>query len=403
MKKNRAFSSLIDYYKRADKITWLVIIIVTAVSLLMLQSVSRATNENYYQVQLMAIGLGTFAAIIMTFIDYATLANYWILIATGSVLIMIYTMLFGVNISGSGGVSATAWIEIAGSSLQPSEFVKIAFLLTYSKHIQINKNKGILNNPINVFMLGVHAIVPIILCSLQGDDGAGVVFFFMFVFMTYAAGVHVRYFIILGLLLIISLPLIWNFVLSEYQVLRFSSVYNLDDPEVAINEGYQQYQARISIGSGGLLGQGLFEGARVESNLVTFQHSDFIFSVIGEELGFVGSVAIIVLLLVVMMRIIRIANFSRDTMGKVICYGFLGLIATQTIANIGMCLALLPVMGVTLPFFSAGGTSAISMYFMIGLIQSVYMHKDYKDGIRLKYRNIETYSYSKLRKIGLSQ
>ena len=118
----------------------------------------------------------------------------------------------------------------------------------------------------------------------------------MFLCMSLGGGVQLRYFILLGALVAVSVPVLWKFVLSEYQIKRFTSVYNLDDPSIQLNEGYQQVQGRISIGSGQLTGKGLFNGPRVETNLVTFQHSDFIFSVAGEELGFIGCTAIIVLL-----------------------------------------------------------------------------------------------------------
>ena len=144
---------------------------------------------------------------------------------------------------------------------------------------------------------------------------------------------------------------------------------------VMIGDGWQQYQARTSIGSGQLTGKGLFNGPRVETNLVTFQHSDFIFSVAGEELGFIGCTAIIVLLLLYLLRVLYIASKARDDLGRCMCFGFFGLIALQSVSNIGMCLALLPVMGVTLPFFSAGGSSAVCLYLGFGLIQSVYMHR----------------------------
>ena len=121
----------------------------------------------------------------------------------------------------------------------------------------------------------------------------------------------------------------------------------------------------------------------MESNLVTFQHSDFIFSAAGEELGFIGCTAIIVLLFVYLLRILYIASKARDDLGRCICFGFFGLIALQTVSNIGMCLALLPVMGVTLPFFSAGGSSAVCLFLGFGLVQSVYMRRTGVEGPRL--------------------
>ena len=237
--------------------------------------------------------------------------------------------------------------------------------------------------PGQVMLLAVHAAVPVLLCHFQGDDGAAIVFFAMFLCMSLAGGVQIRYFVLLGALVAVSVPILWNFVLSEYQIKRFTSVYNLDDPAVQLDEGYQQYQGRLSIGSGQLTGKGLFSGPRVESNYVTFQHSDYIFSVAGEELGFLGCTAIILLLLFYLLRVLYIASKARDDLGRCMCFGFFGLIALQSVSNIGMCLALLPVMGVTLPFFSAGGSSAICLYLGFGLVQSVYMRRSGVEGPRL--------------------
>ena len=280
---------------------------ISTFSLILLKSVSRAMNTDYFKTQLVVTVAGLLAALVLSFIDYESIASFWYLIAGFSVFIMLYTMLFGI--------------------------------------------------------------------SVQGDDGAAIVFFFMFLCMSLGGGVQLRYFILLGALVAVSVPVLWKFVLSEYQIKRFTSVYNLDDPSIQLNEGYQQVQGRISIGSGQLTGKGLFNGPRVETNLVTFQHSDFIFSVAGEELGFIGCTAIIVLLLLYLLRVLYIASKARDDLGRCMCFGFFGLIALQSVSNIGMCLALLPVMGVTLPFFSAGGSSAVCLYLGFGLIQSVYMHR----------------------------
>ena len=356
---------------------------VSAFSLLLLKSVSRATNTDYFQTQLVVTVIGLSAAALLSLIDYDNIAAFWKLIAGFSVAVMLYTLAFGISVQGSGGVNAKAWISLAGRTFQTSELVKIFFMLTYAKHIAVVREKDRIKNPLQVFLLAGHAAVPVLLCHLQGDDGAAIVFLFMFLCMSLAGGIQLRYFILLGAIIAVALPFIWNNVLSEYQIKRFTSVYNLDDPSVQLNEGYQQYQGRLSIGSGQLFGKGLFNGTRVESNLVTFQHSDFIFSVAGEELGFIGCTAIIVLLFIYLMRVLYVASKARDTLGRCICFGFFGLIALQTVSNIGMCLALLPVMGVTLPFFSAGGSSAVCLYLGFGLVQSVYMRRPGAEGPRL--------------------
>lgn len=382
MFKNAA-KSLWDYIRRADIILWLLLAAISAYSLILLKSVSRATESNYFRTQLLAVALGVGAAIIVSLIDYAEIANFWYLIAGFSIFLMIYTALFGEEVTGGGGVNAKAWINIAGRTFQSSELVKIAFLITFSKHLDLVNKGNRIDEPLQLVLLGCHALVPVLLCVMQGDTGAAVVFFFMFLSMSLAAGVKFRYFAILLALVFAALPILWKYFLPEYQKDRFIALFNLDDPYVQMNGGYQQYQGRISIGSGKLHGQGLFEGSRVASNSVPFQHSDYIFSVAGEELGFVGCAVLILLLFLFLMKLLHVAHSSRDEMGKYICFGFFGLVALQTVWNIGMCLAILPVMGITLPFFSAGGSSAACLYLGFGLVQSVYMRRKESDGFRL--------------------
>ena len=397
MMHSRFFLHLVRWFRRIDKVFWLLMLTVSALSLLLLKSVSRATNTDYFQTQLIVTVIGLLASVLLSLIDYEHIAAFWTVIAGFSVVIMLYTLAFGVSIQGSGGVNAKAWISVAGRTFQTAELVKILFMVTYAKHLSTVKERGKLYNPLHVFLLSGHAAVPVLLCHLQGDDGAAIVFFVMFLCMSLAGGVQLRYFLALGVLIALAVPFIWNHVLNEYQIKRFTSVYNLDDPTVQVNEGYQQYQGRLSIGSGQLFGKGLFNGTRVESNLVTFQHSDFIFSVAGEELGFIGCTAIIVLLFVYLLRVLYIASKARDDLGRCICFGFFGLIALQTVSNIGMCLALLPVMGVTLPFFSAGGSSAVCLFLGFGLVQSVYMRRPGVEGPRLHTSRTLKVDFKKLK------
>ena len=166
-------------------------------------------------------------------------------------------------------------------------------------------------------------------------------------------------------------------VLADYQKTRFTAMFHLDDPNFDPDIIFQQVQGRTSIGSGMFWGRGLFQGPRVSVGAVPFQHSDYIFSVAGEELGFFGCCILLLLLLSLLIAVLYCARTARDVSGSCICYGFFGMIASQSIINIGMCLALLPVMGVTLPFFTAGGSSAACLYFGLGFVQNVYMHRPF--------------------------
>ena len=395
----RFFKGLWDYIKKADIILWLLLAMISAYSLVLLRSVDYATGSGYFRTQLLAIGLGVAAAVVVTLIDYAEIANFWYLLAGFSIFLMIYTSFFGEQVLGSGGVDAKAWINIAGRTFQSSELVKIAFILTFAKHLDVLRKGSKLDHPLHVMLLGCHALVPMLLCEMQGDTGAAIVFFAIFLAMSLSAGIKLRYFAALGGIVLVALPLLWMFVMKDYQKARFTAVFNLEDPTVQMEDGYQQYQGRISIGSGRLDGTGLFNGTRVANKSVPFQQSDYIFSVAGEELGFIGCSLILLLLLLFMAKVLHVASTSRDDLGRYICFGFFGMIALQSVSNIGMCLALLPAMGVTLPFFSAGGSSAACMYLGFGLVQAVYMRRKESDGMRLKRKQPLRFFYKQLKDI----
>lgn len=368
-------SKLLDYIKGyikdCDKILWSIMVIISIYSLLLLKSVSRG-GENFFSTQLIAVTLGYIGAIILSAADYRVIANYWKWIAGFCILIIVYTLIFGITIEGSAGVNAKAWITLPGGiTFQPSELVKIGFIITFSRHLSIVKENGNIKSFKSIMLLCIHAVVPVILTHLQGDDGAAIIFFFMFLSMTFAAGVQFRYFITLLIVMIIAIPFAWNYLLADYQKNRIINQFNPEsDP---LGDGFQQIQGKLSIGSGQIFGKGLFNGQRVLHGSVPVQESDFIFSVAGEELGFIGCMAVILLLVALLVRTFYVGAKSCDTLGAYICIGFFGMIASQAVFNLGMCLSLLPVMGVTLPFFSAGGSSSACLYFGIGLIQSVYM------------------------------
>lgn len=370
-----------DYWKRSDKLLWLIMLAISAFSLVLLYTVpANATGRSYFDVQLVAIIAGYVGAIILTLIDYRTIARFWIWIGAISAALILYTLIFGTSITGADGVNAKAWLTLPGGiTFQTSELVKIFFMITFGKHLSILKESGAIQKCRHVCLLVIHAAIPIALVHFQGDDGAAIIFFFMFLFMSFAAGVQLRYFAILFGVIIAAIPIAWQFIFEDYQRNRILNMFNPEaDP---LGTGLQQIQAKISIGSGQLTGQGLLTAPRVQNSTVPVQESDFIFAVAGEELGFIGCIAILALLLLLLLRVLRTAFVSCDNLGTYICFGFFGMIAAQTVFNVGMCLSLLPVMGVTLPFFSAGGSSAACLYLGFGLVQNISMHRSEKDRV----------------------
>lgn len=383
---------LLDYFRRADKFLWGLLLATSLYSLVLLYTVpsSNGQGHRYFIVQFIAIIIGYAGAILLTVFDYRSIARFWKWIGGAAILLMVYVLLFGTAIVGSDGVNARAWINLGFTTFQPSELVKIFFLVTYGKHLSLAKESGNIGRVLHVCLLAVHALIPMLLAHFQGDDGAAVIFFFIFLCMSLAAGVPFRYFAILFGAILIFIPIAWQYIFEDYQRNRILVSFNPElDPQ---GFGLQQIQGMISIGSGQFFGQGLGDAPRVQRGVVPVQESDFIFSVAGEQLGFLGCMGIILLLLFICLRTLHIARNSCDNLGSYMCFGFFGMIASQTIFNLGMCLSLLPVMGITLPFFSAGGSSAACLYLGFGLVQNVAMHRSEKD-------QFETENVHRLQKI----
>ncbi len=366
--------SIQNCVKYSDKILWSIILVIALYSMLLVASVSRE-GFNYLTIQFISVMLGMVGALLLQTINYKVISKYYIWIGVFCILFIIYTLFMGVTVEGSSGVNARAWIKLPGGiTFQPSELVKIGFIITFAKHLSIVKNTDNFKDIKNICLLGAHALIPVVLTHMQGDDGAAIIFLCIAITMSFMAGLPLRYFGALIVLGAIFIPIAWNFVLADYQKKRIITQMNPEgDP---LNMGYQQIQGKLSIGSGGLFGTGLFKGPRVANNVVPIQESDFIFSVAGEELGFIGCTLIILLLLILIFRIGFIARKCNDTIGSFICFGFIGLILSQTVFNLGMCLSLLPVMGVTLPFFSVGGSSAACLYLGIGILQNIYLSRN---------------------------
>ncbi len=322
--------------------------------------------------QIMAALLGFGGAFIISIMDYHRIGQLWYVVAAVCVFMVGLTFVVGQSAAGINSVADDqAWLNIFGYSFQPSELMKIGFILTFSYHLSRIVEKGTINTLSSVFMLGMHALIPTLLCMAQGDDGTALMFIFMFLFMFFSSGLSWK-FILLGLGAIAAMsPIFWQ-SMSNDQRARFTAVYNPQEGD-ELDTLYQQTLGRIAIGNGGLTGEGHGVSTMIQSGLVPEDHNDLIFTVACEEFGFIGGVLLIGLLVAVMALSLYAAFRATDPFGKFICVGFFSLVATQTIFNIGMCVVVLPVIGITLPFFSAGGSSSMCMYFGVGLVQSVYM------------------------------
>ena len=358
-------------FKETDKLFLLLCLFLSAVGTVMVSSATHRTADGALlsrdaKVMVLALVLGVAACLVISFIDYDLILKLWPVIAAGSLFLMLLLIPFGE--APSGREDARSWLRITSSLyLQPSEILKIGFIITFSKHLSLLKND--LSSVKNVLFLCIHAMIPIALVVYTGDMGSALIFMLMFVGMMFIAGVHWAYFPLGIAAVAAALPLVWYKVFDNIQRNR---ILALIDPQSYPNEIYQQQQAGNAIREGGFFGAGLFKGAYTQSGSVPESANDMIFSVICEETGLIGAFVVLLLFALLAIRIIYVGRRSNNYAASMICYGVMFMIIAQVAINIGMCLKLLPVIGITLPFISAGGSSVVSLYLAVGLVLSVY-------------------------------
>ena len=252
-------------------------------------------------------------------------------------------------------------------NLQTSELMKVFFVLTLTAHlVKVGNRLGELKQ---VFGLLLHLLLVVVPIALQKDLGMVVVYLFIFAVMLFAAGLPLRY-LLLALLLALPIARVsWLYLLGDYQRGRLLAAVdpNLDP----LGVGYQAIQSRIAIGAGGTTGAGFLQGIQTQTSMLPEKHTDFIFSVAAEEFGLWGALAVLVLLAFMCLRVLAVAVRAKDRAGYLICAGVFATLMFQTVENVGMCLGVLPVVGLTLPLFSYGGSSIVSIYLSIGLVQAV--------------------------------
>ncbi|MBI4213772.1 MAG: rod shape-determining protein RodA [Chloroflexi bacterium] len=269
--------------------------------------------------------------------------------------------------SAEHGALAQRWIEVGGVQLQPSEPAKVALVLVLAK-LFAGGVPGLRRMLLSMAITGA----PVMLVYLQPDLGSALCMIASWAGIVVLAGTPKKYVFAIGGLAVASMPLLW---LSMRGYMRERVLTFLNPEAYALGEGYNVLQAQISIGSGGLWGKGLFEGTQTQLRYLRLSHSDFIFSVLGEELGFVGAMAVLLLFLFLLFRVLRAGDTGDGQFASLLCGGIASLIAFQTVANVGGNIGLTPVVGIPLPFLSHGGSSLITQFSALGLVQAALVHR----------------------------
>jgi len=312
--------------------------------------------------QLIFAALGLCLTFLVAGIDYHFLGDIQRPIYAVAILSLAAVFIIGRVFHG-----AQRWIDFRLFPFQPSELAKVLLVIVLAKHMG-NWQRGS-NQLVDILTSLALVCFPMLLIYLQPDLGTALVLAAVWLAMILMAGVRPLYILLLGLVILPTAPFVWRFVLKDYMRERF--IIFIDPQLDPLGAGYNALQARISIGSGGLMGQGFMNGTQSQFHFLRVRHTDFIFSVLGEELGFVGALLMLVLMLIVLLRMVRVASIAGDNFGQLIATGVATMILCQSFANIGVNTGLLPTTGVPLPFVSYGGSSLVTLLIGQGLVQSV--------------------------------
>jgi rod shape determining protein RodA len=325
---------------------------------------TRGTSR-LYVTQLYAIALGLAAFLVCLSVDYRTFADKSHLIYGGMLLALLYVLLFGTVMMG-----ARRWIPLKVFNLQPSEFAKIGVALVLAKFFGENRGSPTWTD---LAVAGGLTLVPLALIAREPDLGTAVTLLPVYVAVAYLAGMRMKILGMLCLCFVLAAPVAWRFGLKDYQKTRVLTF--LDPSADARGAGYQQIQARITVGSGGLTGKGFRKGTQGQLRFLPVAHNDFIFSVLAEEQGFAGVLVALGLYLFVILRTLEAARLSKDRLGSYLVLGVLASFTFQVIYNITMSAGLAPVKGLTLPLMSYGGSSMIATLAGFGLVLNVRMRR----------------------------
>lgn len=369
------------FFRRLDKTLLFLVTLCSIISVILLYSLYKNgigdLDGSYYITQLISMVLGIGACLIVAAIDYHTLSRLWFLY-TPIALVLVLLTFTGLGIQ-RAGADDRAWLNLGFTTIQPSELLKLAFILTFSFHL--SKDEGNINRPLHLLFILIHAAIPIGLIVLQGDYGTALVFIVMFVVMLFSAGLSFKYIIAAIAVTPPIIYVLWNYVLQSLHKNRILVLIHPGTDPMGLE--YQQDLGLASLGAGGLFGKGLFNNKDYVE--VPEIHNDFIFAYVGQAFGFVGAIAVIILLAYICLKILSDSRGTMDKLGKLICLGTFAMLFTHCFMNIGMVLKVMPVIGIPLPFFSAGGTALVSMYVAIGMVLSCCTHNNKK--YRMFYDN----------------
>ena len=365
---NRYIQQLRQAIRKGDWILLLLCIITTAYGCLIIASATNYLDSYRYiimQIVGAVIGILLFAVVSSIDVEFMMEQRIWLVLFNALILAMLIP--FGETIGGN-----RSWINFPflPFNIQVAEICKITYILIMASIMTAHKER--ISSLKSVFSMAFHLLLLFGMnVVLSKDMGVSLIFVFIFIVMAYTGGVNYLWFIGAIAGIAVAFPVLWP-MLSDYQRLRIEVLFNPSLDAAGTGVRWQGTLSLRSLTGGGMTGQGLFNGHRTQNGVLTGQHTDFIFSAVGEELGYVGCLSILILLGLIIARCVWVGMRSQDYTRRLICFGAAAALTFQTIINVGMCTGVGPVIGLTLPFISYGATSIVSLYAMLGLVSGVF-------------------------------
>lgn len=367
----RFLDELKDFSKKGDMILLVLCWIVAAFGLVVISSATQAPKYGgsfrYITVQTVSIVLGTLMYVAFSSIDLELLSEYRLVMVIFNcfLLLMLLSPLGTDNDSGN-----RSWIDLGIINVQPAEICKITYILIMASVMSSHQNR--ISHPISVAHMLLHLGLLVGLnLVISSDMGVSLIFVFIFIGMTFTGGVSLWWFAAAIGGIGAMMPILWQF-LDTYQRNRILILFDDSIDPQGINERFHSIMNLKSLTGGGMTGQGLFNGNRTKEGALFAQHTDYIFSAVGEELGFIGCVVIMLMELAIIARCIYVGIRCHDYMRRLVCFGVASSLMFQVLINVGMCIGVMPVIGLTLPLISYGGSSVVTIFAMLGLVSGAY-------------------------------
>lgn len=363
------FQELLDFFRKGDMVLMLLCLITTVFGCVVIASTTaNMGSPRYVIVQIVAALLGLLLYAIISSIDLDYFFEHRQAMFFFNCFLLLLLVPFGTD-NNSGNKS---WLDLPflPVQIQPAEICKITFVLIMASVMASHQNK-ISSIPSVVHMVFHLLFLAGLNILLSSDVGVSMIFVFIFIGMAFAGGVNLIWFALAGGAIAAAVPILWSYI-GQHRQERIMVLFDPSIDPLAIDVRFHTNQSLLSLTAGGLTGQGLFNGARTSVGDLFAQHTDFIFSAIGEELGFLGCLAVIVLEIAIIARCIYVGIRTPDLARRLVCFGAAAALIFQVTSNVGMCVGMTPVIGLTLPFISYGGSSILSLYALMGLVSGVY-------------------------------